>query len=124
MHRAVSEVVGVPLPYDDILSLRDRMWEISPTLVRYDVAEKTSAEVALAGLAPLGTKTTNVAVSDTPFKKPIANFYQTDPISRASVLLSFSSAHSIADIILRSVTMAQCTKELVNPKKQSAQTSS
>ena len=80
---AVSEVVGVPLPYDDVLSLRDRMWEISPTLVRYGTAEKTSPEVSLAGLAPLGTKTTDTAVSGAPLKKPISNFYQTDPVSRA-----------------------------------------
>jgi NADH dehydrogenase (ubiquinone) Fe-S protein 1 len=73
----------VTLPYDDQLALRDRMWEISPTLVRYDVAEKTSAEVALAGLAPLGTKTKDVGVSGALLKKPITNFYQTDPISRA-----------------------------------------
>lgn len=71
------------LPYDDQLAIRDRMWEISPTLVRYDVAEKTSAEVALAGLAPLGTKTKDVRVSGALLKKPITNFYQTDPISRA-----------------------------------------
>lgn len=81
--RALSEFIGVPLPYDDIVSLRDRMWEISPTLVRYGLAEKTSPEVALAGLAPLGTKTKDVAVSGALFKKPISNFYQTDPISRA-----------------------------------------
>ena len=80
---ALSEVVGVPLPYDDVLSLRDRMWEISPTLVRYSTVEKVSPEVALAGLAPLGTKTADVAVSGTPLKKSISNFYQTDPISRA-----------------------------------------
>jgi len=83
VNSALSEVVGVPLPYDDVLSLRDRMWEISPTLVRYSTAEKVSPEVALAGLTPLGTKTTDVAVSGAPLKKPISNFYQTDPISRA-----------------------------------------
>ncbi|QRW25983.1 NADH-ubiquinone oxidoreductase 78 kDa subunit [Rhizoctonia solani] len=44
--RALSEVVQAPLPYDDVLALRDRMWDISPTLVRYDVAEKTSTGVA------------------------------------------------------------------------------
>ena len=59
------------------------MWEISPTLIRYGVTERTSLEVALAGLAPLGTKTKDVAVSGAGFKKPISNFYQTDPISRA-----------------------------------------
>jgi len=80
---AVSEVVGVPLPYDDVLSLRDRMWEISPTLVRYGTTEKVSPEVALAGLAPLGTKTADTAISGVRLKKPITNFYQTDPVSRA-----------------------------------------
>jgi NADH dehydrogenase (ubiquinone) Fe-S protein 1 len=83
VNSALSEVVGVPLPYDDVLSLRDRMWEISPTLVRYGAAEKASPEVALAGLAPLGARTADVAVSGAPLKKPISNFYQTDPISRA-----------------------------------------
>lgn len=93
--RAISEFVGTPLAYDDTISLRDRMWEISPTLVRYGVAEPTSPDVALAGLAPLGTKTKDVAISGAAFKKPISNFYQTDPISRASV------------------TMAQCTRSFV-----------
>jgi NADH dehydrogenase (ubiquinone) Fe-S protein 1 len=59
------------------------MWEISPTLVRYDMKDGVSPEIALAGLAPLGTKTKDVTVSGAPFKKPIGNFYQTDPISRA-----------------------------------------
>lgn len=93
--RALSEVVGSPLPYDDVLSLRDRMWEISPTLVRYDVTEPTSVETALAGLKALVASTATARVSGTPFKKPIENFYQTDPISRASV------------------TMAQCTRAFV-----------
>ena len=59
------------------------MWEVSPNLVRYDVTEPTSLEVALAGLKSLITGTANAKVTGTPFKKPIENFYQTDPISRA-----------------------------------------
>nr|VWP02405.1 N/A [Ganoderma boninense] len=73
---AVSEVTGEPLPYDDVLSLRDRMWEISPSLT-------------------LAARTANAKVTGEPLKKPIENFYQTDPISRASV------------------TMAQCTRAFV-----------
>ena len=80
---ALSEVLGHPLPYDDVLSLRDRMWEISPTLIRYDVTEPTSTEVTLTGLKTLATLTAKAKVTGTPFKKPIENFYQTDPISRA-----------------------------------------
>ena len=82
IYSALSEVVGSPLPYDDVLSLRDRMWEISPTLVRYDVTERTSVDVALAGLKALAKKTSGVKVQGEAFKKPISNFYQTDVISR------------------------------------------
>ncbi|KAF8508727.1 NADH-ubiquinone oxidoreductase [Hysterangium stoloniferum] len=93
--RALSEVLGVPLPYDDVLSLRDRLWEISPTLVRYDVAEPVSVDVALAGLNQLASKSIPAKALGTAFKKPVSNFYQTDPISRASV------------------TMAHCTRSFV-----------
>ena len=80
---ALSEVIGSPLPYDDVLSLRDRLWEISPTLVRYESREATSVDTALAGLKTLIAGTASAKVTGTPFKKPIDNFYQTDPISRA-----------------------------------------
>ncbi|KAN0063954.1 ndufs1 NADH-ubiquinone oxidoreductase subunit [Thecaphora frezii] len=80
--RALSEVVGSPLPYDDLLDVRDRMFEISPTLVRYDVAEPstTSAPLAIESLAQLSKS----PVLGTPLLRPIQNFYQTDPVSRAS----------------------------------------
>ena len=80
---ALSEIIGAPLPYDNVLELRDRLWEISPTLVRYDVTEPTSVDVALAGLKTLADKTAGAKASDAPLRKPISNFYQTDPISRA-----------------------------------------
>jgi NADH dehydrogenase (ubiquinone) Fe-S protein 1 len=91
--RALSEIVGSPLPYDDVLSLRDRMWEISPTLVRYDTTESTSTDVALAGLKVLAATTAKAKIVGSAFQKPISNFYQTDPISRAWVLtyMSFTS---------------------------------
>ncbi|TEB32920.1 NADH-quinone oxidoreductase [Coprinellus micaceus] len=81
--------------YDDILELRDRMWEISPTLVRYDVVESVSPSLVLAGLHQIATSTKGAKISGAPIRKPISNFYQTDAISRASV------------------TMAQCTKAFV-----------
>ncbi|KAI0827351.1 NADH-ubiquinone oxidoreductase [Trametes gibbosa] len=93
--RALSEIIGAPLPYEDILSLRDRMWEVSPTLLRYDTLEPTSTDIALSGLKALANSTANAKVTGEPLKKPIENFYQTDPISRASV------------------TMAQCTRAFV-----------
>ncbi|KAH9000633.1 Ndufs1, NADH-ubiquinone oxidoreductase 75kD subunit (775) [Lactarius hatsudake] len=93
--RALSEILDHPLPYDDVLALRDRMWELSPSLVRYDALEHTSADIAFVGLKTLAAHTPSAKVSGAQFPKPIANFYQTDPISRASV------------------TMAQCTRAFV-----------
>lgn len=77
--------MGSPLPYDDVHGVRDRMWEISPSLVRYDATELTSTEVALAGLGYISGKTGTTTSRGQPFKNPISNFYQTDPISRAYV---------------------------------------
>jgi NADH dehydrogenase (ubiquinone) Fe-S protein 1 len=68
------------------------MWEISPTLLRYDATERTSADVAALGLKTLA----GVKASGVPFRKPIDNIYQTDPISRAQVL-SFLYCMKVAD---------------------------
>jgi NADH dehydrogenase (ubiquinone) Fe-S protein 1 len=88
--RALSEVIGQPLPYDDIYTLRERMWDVSPTLLRYDVLEKPSQELIKAGLKQLSS-VTGVKGSAEAFKKPITDFYWTDPISRASVTMAACS---------------------------------
>ncbi|PIO24666.1 hypothetical protein AB205_0054770 [Aquarana catesbeiana] len=49
--RAISELAGITLPYDDQDSVRARLQEVSPNLVRYDDVEeanyfKQSAELA------------------------------------------------------------------------------
>lgn len=88
-NRALSEVVGTPLPYDDVLSLRDRMWELSPTLLRYDALDITSSEIAAAGLKQLVKSTASAKIAGGAFRKPISNFYQTDVISRAYVSFTF-----------------------------------
>lgn len=80
--RALSEVVGSTLPYDDVTAVRDRMHEISPALVRYDACEPTSVEVATVGLEQLASS--QAKASGAPLHLPIDNFYQTDPVSRAS----------------------------------------
>lgn len=92
--RALSEIMGVPLPYDETLDIRDRMFEISPTLVRFDVVESVSQkELALEQLkAQVG----NAKASGAPFVRAVENFYMTDAISRASP------------------TMAKCTAAFVN----------
>ena len=92
MHSALSETLDNTLPYDDVLTLRDRMWELSPSLVRYGTLERTSTGITLAGLKTVAAHTASAKVTGAPFLKPISNFYQTDPISRACVLATFSLA--------------------------------
>lgn len=91
--RALSETIGSPLPYDTLDEIRTRMAELAPHLVRFDVIESSGFE----DLA-LKPDESNLKLNNTPLTDNIDNFYQTDSISRNSLI------------------MARCTKEL-NPKK-------
>ena len=86
--RAMSGVIGKPLAYDNLAQLRARMAQANPVFGRVDA-------ITPAGWGPFGAAG---AMSDAPFANPVANFYMTDSISRASV------------------TMARCT-ELLGPNK-------
>lgn len=65
------------------------MWDVSPTLVRYDVLEKPSPELVKAGLKELSAN--KAKASAEVLRKPIEDFYRTDPISRASVTMAACS---------------------------------
>jgi NADH dehydrogenase (ubiquinone) Fe-S protein 1 len=84
--RAVSEYLGHPLPYDDLEVLRDRMEEISPVMRRYDTVEPST----LTSLAKVQLVDQNkgAKASGETLKKPIANFFFTDVISRRYEILS------------------------------------
>lgn len=90
--RALSEVLEVTLPYADVGGMRDRMWEVSPTLVKYDDIEAPSSVLtALAGLKLESTramKQNRKGGKEGAFKKVVENFYRTDPISRSSATMS------------------------------------
>ena len=83
--RALSEFTGHTLPYDNIDELRDRMGEISPTLVRPDSKQEANFHSMRVELL---YRTSDALI---PVRTPIsvrlntlADFYMTDPISRAS----------------------------------------
>ncbi|MCJ1429720.1 NADH dehydrogenase (ubiquinone) 78K chain precursor, 5-prime end, partial [Sticta canariensis] len=88
--RAASEFVGVPLPYDDVEALRDRMEELSPTLRQYDIVEGT----ALPALSKVQLVDQNKGskLSGEPFRKVVEDFYFTDAISRSSPTMARCSA--------------------------------
>ncbi|KAF1827562.1 NADH-quinone oxidoreductase [Dissoconium aciculare CBS 342.82] len=90
--RAVSEALGVPLPYDNVEALRDRMEEISPALRRYDIVEPVSQEIQSLSKVQLVDQNKNASSSGQPLKKVIENFYFTDAISRSSPTMARCSA--------------------------------
>ncbi|MFY9288536.1 MAG: NADH-quinone oxidoreductase subunit NuoG [Alphaproteobacteria bacterium] len=82
--RAFSEVIGKALPFDNLTQLRAKMIVAAPTLAAI-------GQIAKAEWKAFGKK--GEVAKD--FTSLIDNFYMTDPISRASV------------------TMANCTKEIL-----------
>src|SRR6185437_1747689 len=72
--RALSAALGKPLPYDSLAQLRHRLQQSKRC---FDVTDRVErAEWGLFGKEG--------AIDQAPMVSPIANFYMTDPISRAS----------------------------------------
>ncbi len=83
--RALSELAGKRLPYDNLAQLRTRLMQIAPRFGRLGSVE----------VASWGSFGGDGTLDGAPFRSPIENFYMTDPISRASE------------------TMAECTMTFV-----------
>ena len=79
--RALSEVSGYKLPYDNLQDLRSRMKEVAPHLVKYGDLEAANF-FALA--AKLLKSSKMAAKSLTPPQTSLEDFYMTDVISRSS----------------------------------------
>ncbi|NWZ77715.1 NADH-ubiquinone oxidoreductase 75 kDa subunit, mitochondrial [Poecile atricapillus] len=92
--RAVSELAGLTLPYENLDQIRKRLEEVSPNLVRYDDVEEANYFVQANELAKLA-KQQLLADPLVPPQLTIKDFYMTDSISRASQ------------------TMAKCVKAVV-----------
>ncbi|KAK3056009.1 ndufs1 NADH-ubiquinone oxidoreductase subunit [Extremus antarcticus] len=92
--RAASEALGVPLPYDDLEALRDRMEEISPALRRYDLIEP--AGLPALSKVQLVDQNKGAKATGEVFRRVIENFYFTDAISRSSPTMARCSAAKAA----------------------------
>ena len=90
--RAFSDRMGRRLPYDTLETLRVRMEELNPVFARPDVSPRFGA----ADQAPPAGDPT--VLGDAPFTLPIANYYQTDPISRASRTMAECTATAAAAV--------------------------
>jgi NADH-quinone oxidoreductase subunit G len=76
--RAFSATIGKTLPYDTIEALRARLEQLNPVFGRVGSLPRFGCSDR-AG--PTGDPT---VLSDAPFVAAVTNYYQTDPISRAS----------------------------------------
>jgi NADH-quinone oxidoreductase subunit G len=85
--RALSEHLGAKLPYDSLTALRRKLIADHPTFGQVDYAPGSIP--AAMDLVKLGAKG---AISDAPFTSPVVDFYQTNPIARASVTMAECSA--------------------------------
>jgi NADH-quinone oxidoreductase subunit G len=80
--RAFSETIGRPLPYDDIAALRRRLVQANPAF------GQPSELTRLAGTNHEGPAGDPGAVGTAPFAVAVPDYYQTNPISRASTVMA------------------------------------
>jgi len=84
--RALSDVLGAKLPYDSLRELRAAMFKAHPHLQRID-------RIAPADPAAIRTLAARGGTCDkAPFRSPVADFYLTNPIARASAVMAECSA--------------------------------
>ena len=94
--RAFSATIGKPLSYDDIAGVRDRLAAVNPVFARQQ-------ELPRHGCTDLSGPPADGALSDAPFQPAVPDYYQTNPICRASA------------------TMAECTRTYTAPLQQAAE---
>jgi len=84
--RALSQMAGNTLQYDDLDEVRTRMAAISPTLTRYNYLEGANYFKQAAELARIKSEDAELfsGSSVTSQQRHLADFYMTDAISRAS----------------------------------------
>ncbi|VDM64352.1 unnamed protein product [Angiostrongylus costaricensis] len=98
--RAISEVAGKSLPYDDIKQLRHRISEIAPHLVRFGDVEragylKQALQIAQTSAGP-------VDMNVTPAQHVLADFYITNVISRHSPTMAQAKKAALRDMFTES----------------------
>ena len=84
--RALSGVLGKTLPFDSLAALRKALYQAHPHFAALDVLPVNDAS-GLGDLASLGGKTDKAG-----FVSPVSDFYQTNPIARASAVMAECSA--------------------------------
>jgi NADH-quinone oxidoreductase subunit G len=85
--RAISEVIGKPLPYNSLEEVRQRLVDISPAFAHLDTLETTSFMPAAQKQSASASTSTNAT-----YQPYLTNYYMTNPISRSSKTMAKASA--------------------------------
>lgn len=85
--RALSDALGQRLPFDSLNALRAKLYADVPHLAAVDSVAVADVAAAVKALAAIGGTTGREA-----FKSPVADFYLTNPIARASGVMAECSA--------------------------------
>ncbi|KNC52859.1 uncharacterized protein AMSG_12225 [Thecamonas trahens ATCC 50062] len=85
--RALSEVVGKPLPYATAEEVQARLFAVAPHMAVPDTPPFASAAISDLAFDAMRAATSNGALN-TPIELVIDNFYQNDAISRASPVMA------------------------------------
>jgi NADH-quinone oxidoreductase subunit G len=80
--RALSDALGCGLPYDTVAEVRARLASVNPVFA-------SVGHLTAAAWGPFGA---DGALSSEPLRSPVANYYMTDSISRASKTMAACTA--------------------------------
>ncbi|THU44537.1 hypothetical protein C4D60_Mb02t08430 [Musa balbisiana] len=83
--RALSEVAGVRLPYDNLEAVRARIGMVAPNLLHVDEREPSTVSLEMK-------PSVQHQMSHAPFEAVVDNFYMTDSITRASKIMAQCSS--------------------------------
>lgn len=86
--RAFSEVIGKTLPYDTLDALRDRMAEVNPVFRQIGAVAQPITQIEGQGVSAPSVPAVSAAQEEglaaSAFRPVMQDYYQTNPISRAS----------------------------------------
>jgi NADH-quinone oxidoreductase subunit G len=84
--RALSDVLGVKLPFDSLTGLRMKLYAAFPHFAKLEEIEVCDAQALAAFDAG------SAAASKEPFISPVSDYFLTNPIARASAVMTECSA--------------------------------
>src|SRR5690606_10170172 len=85
--RALSAVIGAPLPFNSLAQLRAAMYAEFPHLAQIDrIAEGHAADLKKLSRAKIETASAPLT------RSPVADFYLSNPIARASAVMGECAA--------------------------------